>query len=1033
MGDPTPQLAHMESTEQGTGTFRSPEFTVQGDAIVFVANGWDSREGGLGQSKFVLRLAKDGSVVRESAPPQQDPFAPTSWYVSDLRGRKVYFEAIDNVSGPGFAWVGLSSVVENSLDVPAESSAYRSIPLLGTGTWAVMKATGGGYAVEPYLSSLGQREAGTGQISSPAFTISESPIRLKVRGWDGRPGDLGTNLFELCDASTGKILRKSEPPCSDEPQWIEWDVTELKGRSVKLRLVDTNSDSTFAWMGIDEVDAGKDYHIRFDSAEAMRTWTARVRDPEYCDIGGVPFLAASSSVVAENGSTTIKLGCRVKRLFLLGMTTSLDQGNPTWFTPEVYSLRFFIGDSMGSIKVTYANGAVDTYPLVLGESLWWGHRFTEYPEPFASNAKAAATLRQSLRLYPAGPAPDGRYLASITPRPIAIKSIQVTDTFAKAGTAVIVGVTVEPVPGEKVPNGIALPHGKASADLKSFVQNSSLRRSGSDGAKAAQRLAALREVLYTTDSNFPKRVPVTVPAGYKGPEFKFYGDSYAEVLTNILYANLDDISKRVTEEGMYHTSAKGASSYGGYEGFGTYRDGIGSYYTQSWTRDMGRSLGELAAFGFLDQGKLCADYTLKMARVWEERPELKLNGVTLPRHISRILQVPSTEPGQGCFENDGHGMTALFIYNLWRHLPKRDAWLRERWEDVQGLGDWVLWQLENPTVSGAKGVLRTDSECSGGVGYSVYADVACIEALRALADMADSIGQAEKATQWRSRAHSLHSACKDAYVVDDPKFGKTWTLASSGWPDQSTVMGPIILPPDRTGFLGLTTDPWKAYNEAAYQRQINAHKPFGYFGVAMGYGQGFVTQSALLLDKMQDATKMLQWAAKATYSAAFNPYIVPEGCEVDPTGRFWHRTGDLGNGVQQAEIVKALRVVIGIDDTSTDRLLICPRLPGGWTGIDVGRYPVLISRDSELQTAHVGYTLRRAFASMDMNMSSDVPLGTIDVRLGPLSGPANAVYVTVNGKTTSASVERSGDSSWVAFTIPAGLTKANIRLTQAPK
>jgi len=844
---------------------------------------------------------------------------------------------------------------------------------------------------------------------------------------------MGKNLFQLRDASTGEVLRKSEPPCGDEPQWIEWDVTELKGRSVRIRLVDSNSDANFAWMGIDEVDAGKDYHIRFDSAESMRTWTARVREPEYCDVGGVPFLATSGSIAVENGSSAVELGCRVKRLFLLGMTTSLDQGCPCWFTPEVYSLRFFIGDSMGAVKVMYENGVVDTYPLVLGESLWWGRRFTQFPEPFVSNAKAADALRKSLKLYPAGPAPDGRYLATITPRPIAIKSIQVTDTSAKAGTAVIVGLTVEPLPGEKVANGVALPHGKLSADMTSFVEKSSLGRSGTDERQAAQRLAALREVLYTTVSNFPKHVPLTVPNGYKGPVFRFYGDSYAEVLTNILYANLDDISKRVTADGMYHTSANGASSWGSYEGFGTYRDGAGSYYTQSWTRDMGRSLGELAAFGFLDQAKLCADYTMAKAKVWEERSDLKLNGVTLPRHICRILQMPSTDMGQGCFENDGHGMTALFIYNLWRHLPNRDAWLRERWEDVQGLGDWVLWQLDNPQVSGAKGVLRTDSECSGGVGYSVYADVACIEALRALADMAESIGRTGKSLQWRSRADLLHSACKDAYILDDPKFGKTWTLQSTGWPDRSTVMGPIILPPDRTGFLGLSTDPWKAYNEAAYQRQIKAHKPFGYFGTAMGYGQGFVTQSALLLDKMSDATKMLQWAAKATYSAAFNPYIVPEGCEVDPTGKFWHRTGDLGNGVQQAEIVKALRIVIGIDDTSTKNLRICPRLPGGWTGIDVGQYPVLIRRNGSLQTAHIGYTLNRTATGMEMDLVSNSALGAIDVRLGPLRAKANGARVTVNGKAASASVQRSGDSSWVRFAIPAGQTKASIRLTEARK
>lgn len=1029
-GNLTPTYAHTESSEQGQGTFRSPGFTVRGDVIELLANGWDSREGGLGQNRFLLRLKKDDSIVRACSPPLQDSFVPVSWYVSDLKGETVYFEAVDGISAPGFAWVGLVYLMEKKLDVPTEASPFSSIPIQAASTWANMLLTGGGPSETRYLSSLGQRESGTGELASPPFTVSEPRIRLKVRGWDGKDGNLGRNWFQLCDATTGEILRKSQPPCSDYAQWIEWEVTALAGRSVKVRLVDRNSDSSYAWLGIDELDAGHALRLKFSEPESTEGWTANAREPDFCTIGGIPFLASPGTFAVEDTYSAVHVGCRAKTIFLLGMTSSLDQGCPTWFTPEVHSLRFFIGDSMGRIEVGYEDGTVDRYPLILGESLWWGRRFNEFPEPFASHGNARAALEKSLRLYPARPTPDGRYLAAIKPRPDRIEYVSVVDTPAKAGTPVIQAVTVELAPGETTGYGDALPHEKLSPDVASFVERRALRRTGLRETVAAQHVRALREALYTTVSNFPKHVPLTVPIGYKGPQFRFAGDSYAEVLTNILYANLHDISRRVTPDGMYHTSANGASSWGGYEGFGTYRDGVGSYYTQSWTRDMGRSLGELCAFGYLEEAKLCADYTLRKARVWEEQPGLKLDGVTLPRHICRVLQMPSTEPGQGCFENDGHGMTALFIYNLWRHLPDRDRWLRDRWKDIQGLGDWVVWQLEHPAISASKGVLRTDSECSAGIGYSVYADVACIEALRALADMADSIGESEKASVWRDASRIMHEACKDAYIVVDPKFGRTWTLDSSGWPDRSTVMGPIILPPDRTGFLCAARDPWKPYNEAAYQRQITAHKPFGFFGVAMGYGQGFVTQSALLLDKMNDATKMLQWAAKATYSSFFKPYIVPEGCEVDPTGTFWHRTGDLGNGVQQAEIVKALRIVIGVDDTSTDALRICPRLPNGWTGIDVTDYPVLISRAGKPETARVSYKLRRVGSGTELALTSDIPLGKIDLRLGPFPAHMKSARVYADGSTYRVAARYSGDSAWIGVRLNAVRTKHTIRVAE---
>ena len=52
----------------------------------------------------------------------------------------------------------------------------------------------------------------------------------------------------------------------------------------------------------------------------------------------------------------------------------------------------------------------------------------------------------------------------------------------------------------------------------------------------------------------------------------------------------------------------------------------------------------------------------------------------------------------------------------------------------------------------------------------------------------------------------------------------------------------------------------------------------------MGYGQRFVTQSALLLDRMHDATQMLDWTAKEIYDPRIGSFIVPEAVQIDPTG-----------------------------------------------------------------------------------------------------------------------------------------------------
>lgn len=1029
--NPYPGVKHVESSEKSVGTFRSPSFVITGDVLEFWANGWDGRNASEHSNMFTLRSAKDGTILRQVSPPLQDSFALFAWQLSTIKGQEVYFEAVDAKAAEGFAWVGLASVVIKSKEVPADASPYRAIAVANSGIWAVQKATGGLYIGQSYLSSVTFGEAGTGEIVSPVFTLSVSRIRIKARGWDGSMGNMGRNLILLQDSKSNAILRQSEPPTGDAPQWMEWDTSDLKGRSVQIRVIDSNSDSSYAWLGIDEVDAGTDYHVNFSTAKTLEGWQPKLREPEYCDIAGVPFLATDTSMAKTDISSEIAVGCKAKQLFFIGMTTSLDQGNFCWWSPMDYSGRFFIGDKIGAIKVNYADGVVETYPLTLGESLWWGKKFTQYSEPFASDPAAAKALKDSLHIYPAKATSDGRYLAAITPRAAVVKSVDIIDYSDKKGVPVILGLTVEPEAGVPVPNGVALSHDKVSADLVEYVKTASLRREGQDESATARNIAQLREALYTTTTNFPQHVEVTIPDGYKGPQFKFEGNAYAEVLTNIMYANIHDIFKRVDAQGMYHTSAQGAASYGGYEGFGSYRKGVGSYYTQSWTRDMGRSLGELCAYGYLEEGKRCAEYTLAKARVWEQRPELRFDGTVLPRHICRVLQYPSTDMGQGCFENDGQGLTSLFVYNLWRRLPDRDEWLKAHWDDVQGLGDWVVWQFANPKVSGAKEVLRTDSECAAGVGYSVYADVACMEALRGLADMAISIGRINKAAEWRALADKMRVGCESAYVVKDPKYGKMWTMDSSGWPNNSTVMGPVIIPSDRIGFLGETNDSWLSYNQAAYQYRVDSYKPFGYFGVAMGYGQGFITQSALLLDKMSDATKMLQWAAKQTYSASHEPYIVPEGCEIDPTGQFWHRTGDLGNGVQQAEIVKAIRLVIGIDDSSQKQLTLCPRMPYGWEAITVGNVPTMIDQNGKWATASLGYTLKKTGAGMAMHVTSDKPLPKVDMRLGPLRRGVKQVVVTVNGSSLTAAIERSGDSSWTRFAVPAGEAKLDISLIEA--
>ncbi|MDE3149272.1 MAG: hypothetical protein KGL37_07360, partial [Acidobacteriota bacterium] len=410
----------------------------------------------------------------------------------------------------------------------------------------------------------------------------------------------------------------------------------------------------------------------------------------------------------------------------------------------------------------------------------------------------------------------------------------------------------------------------------------------------------------------------------------------------------------------------------------------------------------------------CAGYCLRMARLYATVPALKYKGVQLPPHWGALVN----RPHNPSFENDGQGLTILFLYKLWLRQPDRDEWLRARWPDVKAAGDWILWQFAHPGISGAaNGLLHTTGESANGDGYSVYPDAVCMDALRALAQMAGSIGDTGSAQRWRERADKMQRAITAHYIVTDPNYGRVWTLDYANWTHKGSVLGPLIFQADYQGFAPEDSIPeWRAVNAATYRRLIDSYKPFGFYGQAMGYGQGFVTQSALLLDRMRDATLMLDWTAKEIYDPRYKCFIVPEGVQIDPTGRFWYRIGDLGNGVQEGEIVKALRIVLGVDDTHPGRLQLFPRMPYDWREIAVGRYPLVFASRGTLGTAFLNYRLRRSGNRMELNVSSDKELGPVAVRLGPFAKQPEASSVRVNGKIPAgALVEHSGDSWWIRF------------------
>ncbi len=751
---------------------------------------------------------------------------------------------------------------------------------------------------------------------------------------------------------------------------------------------------------------------------------------------GVPFLQ-DELPLKNGGSARVAIAGNVDRIFLLGMTDQISENERTggshrapselirpavpadaWKDPRDQSVRFWVGDWLGQMNLEYLNGIQEVYPLILGQSVWWGRFFYDYSEPFVTDTQLHTAFTTAIRLFPPTPTADGDYIAVIKPQAGDLRAITFVVSAAKKGTIGIRGITLETTDTLEIPGAIELSPGSLAPEFEKFANERTLRALGEDKGQTDRELQDLRLALYSTDESFKGPVTSPLPPGYSGPDVSFKGNLSAEVLAYAFYYNVQDIRNKIDAAGRYHTSTSGALSWGGYKGIGFFREGLGRYYDNAFSRDMGRSLQEITMLGYTNEARRCADWALQMADRWETDPRLKIDGLTVPPHWGQLVERPAPRS----FENDGQGLMTLFIYKAWQWLPNRDEWLRAHWPDVKGLGDWILWQFEHPEISKAtNGLLHTTGESAAQSGYSVYPDTICMDALRALAEMADSLSDTSSAAQWRSRANKMQEAIAENYIIHDPKYGRVWTLDYAGWPNKSTVLGPLIFLADYNGFSPRNeTDDWRSVNKAAYRRLIDTYTPFGFYGQAMGYGQGFVTESALLLDRMRDATTMLDRTAKEIYDPRFNQYdhfIVPEGAQVSPSGQFWFRIGDLGNGVQEGEIVKTLRLVIGIDDTRPGRLQFYPRMPYGWRELAVSRYPVLFETAGSTQTAFLQYQLRRSGKEMELEISADQPIGPVAMRLGPFEKQPEVRDVQVNGRPpANGLIEHSGDSWWVRFT-----------------
>ena len=707
-------------------------------------------------------------------------------------------------------------------------------------------------------------------------------------------------------------------------------------------------------------------------------------------------------------------------------------------------LNAFFGDELGRLRVCYADGVEDDFPLVLGVNLWIGRewssavdingvgqptaRFTGpfYSDPAAWQALAAARVWRPV---------EGRAhrwgQTALALRPQRVRALIFSRNPAFLAEPVISAITVAGAAGDGL---LPLPAGVAGDGVPPAAPPA-LRPDDLKGRRLAARVQPLQRCLYRCEATLPERPAYSRPADYEGPDVRFAGAGpWAVMLSNVFaHALRDTVAKLVPGPDTSATSTPRAPLYGV---MGIWKPGVGRGnhpgYDCFWSRDHGRTALERYEFGLKHRSPNEIEFTDRAARdtAW---PAHHTQEPDRPRPVNVWFR--RTVDGQPVFgnpENDGHGLVMLMRHAHWLHSGMSRDWLHTHWQATEESAEWIIWQLEHPfhpspnrtrRTNGwnrhllgmvqPRDVLWTTSECSGYRDYEIYSNACCLAGLRAAVRMARAAGKLTSARRWERYAARLARGIERGLVRPSP-CGPVWRYSEhSSWDAWCEAAGPLLLAPDLDAY-----DAARVLSPRWWRRSANTFAfllsrfPDRMVPGHFGYGFGFFVQAALLLDRMREATRIFENILRLNYDERLDPWIVAESIVLRHDRSFWHRAGDHGNSVQQGEILKGIRLVLGVDDLDPEHLRLMPRLPDFCDELDVRKYPVMVRHRGAVQETRADLTVARRGATWRLRAAFELPPPRVSVRLGPFASCARGP-VRLDGRTVPGRWVASGDSAWV--------------------
>lgn len=724
-------------------------------------------------------------------------------------------------------------------------------------------------------------------------------------------------------------------------------------------------------------------------------------------------------------------------LFVSAGIDDIDKGSTDWGTTESSKFRM-IGDYAGEFRITYENEKVDTIPLVYGYTLWFKNNWKSGKEPFKSDPSARKLLDNTLFLHHIYQE-DCNYTLRIRLRKNKIKSIGYFDNILKDGqlkqpeflfSALKNSNPTAPVNSTKVD----------TLDTAQFFTNHTIDTLNTYPPFIQTNLRKLMHLLYTFDSDFQSVTNADIPSGYKGPSILFSGTPEANIMSSVFHHNLNDQVNRVDTNGIVHESAYNAPTWF-YDGFGTWSnpagDNHGSYYTTYYTRN--KTIMILPDLNYIDKSNKALGFLDKQLMYFPEMyPTLQLEGKKIPGHWTVIANTPlvysevltgvgwptkytfekfgSHYKDFGNPETDGHGHSMMSHWKVWQNSGRNKGWVSDRWKYLKEAADYLCWSLDNPDLSFSKyGLLYAESE-AGMSDYTIYCNYPCYLGLLMYAEMADSIGAKDYSTKWRNTADKLQKNMLSYFAADDSLHRKIWQKVGF---NHENILANLK---EYNGFdlTGKLPAEWMERSRNTYLKN-KATRPDFYGPRGLGYDHDLLTQTAMLLDRMDDVTKWMRNLAHLCYSPRLpKPYIVPECASIDVKRGIIRRQGDLGNGFQQSETVNTILLCAGIDDNIPGSLKIMPRLPENWS-MHISDYPVIVYTDGKSYTSQIEMSIsypKKGAQSLKLRTITGGDLKNVNFRLGPFSPDTKTIRVTVNEKKKKYPCFMSGDKAWVWINIP---------------